>query len=78
METKERVGDTRTGHWSGAVESLALDDRLIFVSPIVEDSPGVYKLSESQLTDRSLQVPYDLAQPRERSPIRAVAVYDFK
>ena len=75
METKERVGDTRTGHWSGAVESLALDDLLIFVNPIVEDSPSVYNLSGSQLTDGSLQVPYDLAQPRERSPIKAVAVH---
>ena len=52
--TKDTTGDIKTGHWSGAVGSLALDDRLLLVNLVVEDSPGVYKLSRAQLTDGSL------------------------
>lgn len=75
MEIKEKVRDIREGHWSGAVEAPALDERVLLVNPVVEDSLGVYKLLRAQLTDGSLQLPYDLAQPRERSPIKAVAVH---
>ena len=70
------TSDTRSaGNWSGEVGSLALDERLVLVNSVVEDSAGAYKLSGSQLTDGRLQLPYELAQPRERSPIKAVAVY---
>ena len=78
IEAKGTVSDTRTGHWSGEVHSLALDEQLVLVNPmpiIVEDFAGVYKLSRPQLTDGSLQVPYDLAQPRAVRPLRAVAVH---
>ncbi len=77
----ETNGTKQAGHWYGQGSSLALDEQVVLVDStpaVVKDSPGVYKLSCSQIIAAGYKIPYNLAQPRERSPIGVVIGYDLK
>ena len=61
IEIKDTTSGTRhAGRRFGEEGSLALDERLVLGTPVVEDSSGVYTLFGSQIIDASFELPYHI------------------